>query len=145
MRNGNNMKTWFQNGLRTMMRRLVKHVISATRKSAVAMFLIMLGQPVWASTPYTCFTEEVSGISNGEFVNPEVKPFKINVSDDGVDFLANSFFQNLPMGTKDTSSHEQFRASFEPSAFIHFDYPYLNYGSVYSRNSVSLFAICRQF
>ena len=145
MRNGNNMKTWFRNGLSTMTRRLVKNVMSATRKSALAILMIMLVQPVWASTPYTCFTEEVFGISNGEFVNPEVKPFKINVSDDGVNFVADSFFHNLSIGTKDSSDHEQFRASFEPSAFIHFDYPYLNYGSVYSRNSVSLFAICRQF
>ena len=139
------MKTWFQNGLRTMTRRLIKYFISATRKSAFTMFLIMLVQPAWASTPYTCFTEEVSGISNGEFVNPEVKPFKINVSDDGVNFVADSFFHNLSIGTKDSSDHEQFRASFEPSAFIHFDYPYLYYGSAYPRNTVSLFAICRQF
>ena len=101
--------------------------------------------PAWASTPYTCFTEEMFGILNGEFVNPEVAPFKINVSDDCVNFVANSFFQNLSMGTKDTINHEQFQASFEPSAFIHFDYPYLHYGSVYPRNTVSLFAICRQF
>ena len=105
----------------------------------------MVLPPAWASTPYTCFTEEVSGISNGEFVNPEVKPFKINVSDDGVNFVADSFFHNLSIGTKDSSDHEQFRASFEPSAFIHFDYPYLYYGSAYPRNTVSLFAICRQF
>ena len=101
--------------------------------------------PAWASTPYTCFTEEVFGISNGEFVNPEVAPFKINVSDDGVNFVANSFFQNLPIGIKDSSNHEQFRASFEPSAFIHFNYPYLNYGSVYPRKSFSLEAICHKF
>ncbi len=107
--------------------------------------LTMLSQPVWASTPYTCFTKEVSGISNGEFVNPKVKPFKINVSDDGVNFVADSFFHNLSIGTKDSSDHEQFRASFEPPAFIHFDYPYLYYGSAYPRNTVSLFAICRQF
>ena len=56
--------------------------------------------PAWASTPYTCFTEEVFGILKAEFVNPEVAPFKINVSDDGVNFVANSFFQNLSMGTK---------------------------------------------
>ena len=105
----------------------------------------MLAQPAWASTPYTCFIDEVFGISNGEFVNPEVAPFKINVSDDGVNFVANKFFQNLPIGIKDSSNHEQFRASFEPSAFMHFDYPYLYFGSVYSRNSVSLYAICRQF
>ena len=102
-------------------------------------------QPVWASTPYTCFTKDVFGISNGEFVNPEVKPFKINVSDDGVDFVTNSFFLNLSMGTKDTSNHEQFRASFEPSEFINFDYSYLYCGSAYPRNAVSLYAICRQF
>ena len=107
--------------------------------------LTMLAQPAWASTPYTCFIDEVFGISNGEFVNPEVAPFKINVSDDGVNFVANKFFQNLPIGIKDSSNHEQFRASFEPSAFMHFDYPYLYFGSVYSRNSVSLYAICRQF
>ena len=107
--------------------------------------LTMLAQPLRTSTPYTCFAEEVSGISNGEFVNPEVKPFKINVSDDGVNFVADSFFHNLSIGTKDSSDHEQFRASFEPSAFIHFDYPYLYYGSAYPRNTVSLFAICRQF
>ena len=101
--------------------------------------------PAWASTPYTCFTEEVFGILKGEFVNPEVAPFKINVSDDGVNFVADSFFRNFSIGTKDSSDHEQFRASFEPSAFIHFDYPYLHYGSVYPRNTVSLFAICRQF
>ena len=139
------MKTWFQNGLRTMTRRLVKYVISATRKSAFAMFLIMLVQPAWASTPYTCFIEEVFGISNGEFVNPEVKPFKINVSDDGVNFVADSFFHNLSIGTKDSIDHEQFRASFEPSAFIHFDYPYLYFGSAYPRNSSSLAAICHKF
>ena len=110
-----------------------------------AIILTMLAQPVGASTPYTCFTEEVFGILNGEFVNPEVKPFKINVTDDGVNFVADSFFHNLSVGTKDTSDHEQFRASFEPSAFIHFDFPYLYYGSAYPRNTVSLFAICRQF
>ena len=145
MRNGNNMKTWFQNGLRTMTRCLVKYVMSATRKSALAILMIMLAQPVWASTPYTCFTKDIFGISNGEFVNPQVEPFKINVSDDGVDFVTNSFFQNLSMGTKDTSNHEQFRASFEPSAFINFDYPYLYYGSVYPRKSFSLEAICHKF
>ena len=145
MRNGNNMKTWFRNGLRTMTRRLVKHVISATRKSALAILMIMLVQPVWASTPYTCFTEEVFGISNGEFVNPQVEPFKTNVSDDGVNFVTNSFFQNLSMGTKNTNDHERFRASFETSAFIHFDYPYLYFGSAYPRNSFSLEAICHKF
>ena len=128
-----------------MTRRLIKYVISATRKSAFVMFLIMLVHPVWATTPYTCFTEEVFSNPNGEFVNPEVKPFKINVSDDGVNFVANRFFQNHSVGTKDTSNHEKFRASFEPSAFINFDYPYLYYGSVYPRNTVSLYAICRQF
>ena len=115
------------------------------RISVILIVLTMFAQQVWASTPYTCFTEEVFGISNGEFVNPEVKPFKINVSDDGVNFVANSFFHNLSIGTKDSSDHEQFRASFEPSAFIHLDYPYLYYGSAYPRNTVSLFAICRQF
>ena len=115
------------------------------RHIPTSIILAMLSQPVWASTPYTCFAEEVSGISNGEFVNPEVKPFKINVSDDGVNFVADSFFHNLSIGTKDSSDHEQFRASFEPSAFIHFDCPYLYYGSAYPRNTVSLFAICRQF
>ena len=145
MKNGNNMKTWFQNGLRTMTRCLVKYVMSATRKSALAILMIMLAQPVWASTPYTCFTKDIFGISNGEFVNPQVEPFKINVSDDGVNFVTNSFFQNLSMGTKDTSNHEQFRASFEPSAFINFDYPYLYYGSVYPRKSFSLEAICHKF
>ena len=145
MRNGNNMKTWFQNGLRTMTRRLVKYVMNATRKSALAFLMIMLAQPALASTLYTCFTKDVFGISNGEFVNPQVEPFKINVSDDGVDFVTNSFFQNLSMGAKDTSNHELFRASFEPSAFINFDYPYLYYGSVHPRNTVSLYAICRHF
>ena len=145
MRNGNNMKTWFQNGLRTMTRRLVKYVMSTTRKSALAILMIMLAQPALASTLYTCFTKDVFGISNGEFVNPQVEPFKINVSDDGVDFVTNSFFQNLSMGAKDTSNHEQFRASFEPSAFINFDYPYLYYVSVHPRNTVSLYAICRHF
>ena len=145
MRNGNNMKTWFQNGLRTMTRCLVKYVMSATRKSALAILMIMLAQPVWASTPYTCFTKDIFGISNGEFVNPQVEPFKINVSDDGVNFVTNSFFQNLSMGTKDTSNREQFHASFEPSSFIHFDYPYLSFGSAYPRNSFSLEAICHKF
>ena len=139
------MKTWFRNGLRTMTRRLVKYVMSATRKLALAFLMIMLAQPALASTLYTCFTKDVFGISNGEFVNPQVEPFKINVSDDGVDFVTNSFFQNLSMGTKDTSNHGQFRASFEPSAFINFDYPYLYYGSVYPRNSFSLEAICHKF
>ena len=107
--------------------------------------MTMLSQPAWASTTYTCFAEEVFGISSGEFVNPEVSPFKINVSDDGVNFVANSFFQNLSMSTKDTSNHEQFRALFEPSAFINFDYPYLYFGSAYPRNSFSLEAICHKF
>ena len=107
--------------------------------------LTMLAQPVWASTPYTRFTKEVSGISNGELVNPEVKPLEIDVSDDGVNFVADGFFHILSIGTKDSSNHEQFRASFEPSAFIHFDYPYLYFRSVHPRNSVSLFAICRKF
>ena len=139
------MKTWFRNGLRTMTCRLVKHVMSAARKSALAILMIMLAQPALASTLYTCFTKEVFGISNGEFVNPEVKPFKINVSDDGVNFVADSFFHNLSIGTKDSIDHEQFRASFEPSAFIHFDYPYLYFGSAYPRNSSSLAAICHKF
>ena len=145
MKNGSNMKTWFQNGLRNMTRRLVKYVMSATRKSALAILMIMLAQPVWASTPYTCFTKDIFGISNGEFVNPQVEPFKINVSDDGVNFVTNSFFQNLSMGTKDTSNREQFRALFEPSSFIHFDYLYLYFGSAYPRNSFSLDAICHKF
>ena len=115
------------------------------RTSGIFIVFMIFVQQVWASTPYTCFAEEVSGISNGEFVNPEVKPFKINVSDDGVNFVADSFFHNLSIGTKDSSNHEQFRASFEPSAFIHFDYPYLYYGSVYPRNSFSLEAICHKF
>ena len=80
MKNGNNMKTWFQNGLRNMTRRLVKYVMSATRKSALAILMIMLAQPALASTLYTCFIKDVFGISNGEFVNPQVEPFKINVS-----------------------------------------------------------------
>ena len=67
------------------------------RISGILIVFMIFVQPVWASTPYTCFTEEVSGISNGEFVNPEVAPFKINVSDNGVNFVANSFFQNLSM------------------------------------------------
>ena len=74
------MKTWFQNGLRNMTRRLVKYVMSATRKSALAILMIMLAQPALASTLYTCFIKDVFGISNGEFVNPQVEPFKINVS-----------------------------------------------------------------
>ena len=139
------MKTWFRNGLSGLKRNSISQFTGVMRPSSFLYFLIMLSQPVWASTPYTCFTEEVSGISNGEFVNPEVKPFKINVSDDGVNFVADSFFHNLSIGTKDSSDHEQFRASFEPSAFMHFDYPYLYYGSVYPRNTVSLFAICRQY
>ena len=145
MRNGNNMKTWFQNGLRTMTSRLVKYVMNATRKLALAFLMIMLAQPALASTLYTCFTKDVFGISNGEFVNPQVEPFKINVSNDGVNFVTNSFFQNLSMGTKDTSNREQFHASFEPSSFIHFDYPYLYFGSAYPRNSFSLEAICHKF
>ena len=145
MRNGNNMKTWFQNGLRTMTRRLVKYVMSTTHKSALAILMIMLAQPALASTLYTCFTKDVFGISNGEFVNPQVEPFKINVSDDGVNFVTNSFFRNLSMVAKDTNDHERFRASFEPSSFIHFDYPYLYFGSAYPRNSFSLEAICRHF
>ena len=128
-----------------MTRRLVKYVMSTTRKSALAILMIMLAQPALASTLYTCFTKDVFGISNGEFVNPEVTPFKINVSDDGVNFVANSSFQNLSMGTKDTSNHEQFRASFEPSVFINFDYPCLYFGSVYPRSSFSLDAICHKF
>ena len=139
------MKTWFRNGLSALKRNSISQFTSVMRPSSFLLFLIMLSQTAWASTPYTCFTEEVSGISNGEFVNPEVKPFKINVSDDGVNFVADSFFHNLSIGTKDSSDHEEFRASFEPSAFIHFDYPYLYYGSAYPRNTVSLFAICRQF
>ena len=139
------MKTWFRNGLNDLKRNSISQFTSVMRPSAFLLFSVMLVQQVWASTPYTCFAEEVSGISNGEFVNPEVKPFKINVSDDGVNFVADSFFHNLSIGTKDSSDHEQFRASFEPSAFIHFDYPYLYYGSAYPRNTVSLFAICRQF
>ena len=139
------MKTWFRNGLSDLKRNSIIQFTGVMRPSSFLLFLIMLSQPAWASTPYTCFTEEVFGISNGEFVNPEVKPFKINVSDDGVNFVADSFFRNLSIGTKDSSDHEQFRASFEPSAFIHFDYPYLYYGSAYPRNTVSLFAICRQF
>ena len=145
MRNGNNMKTWFQNGLRTMTRRLVKYVMSTTRNSALAILMIMLAQPALASTLYTCFTKDVFGISNGEFVNPQVEPFKINVSDGGVNFVADSFFHNLSIGTKDSIDHEQFRASFEPSAFIHFDYPYFYFGSAYLRNSSSLAAICHKF
>ena len=109
------------------------------------MIFTMFSQPALASTLYTCFTKDVFGISNGEFVNPQVEPFKINVSDDGVNFVTNSFFQNLSMGRKDTSNHEQFRASFEPSAFFHFDYPYLYFGSAYPRNSFSLEAICHKF
>ncbi len=139
------MKTWFRNGPSDLKRNSISQFTGVMRPSSFLLFLIMLSQPAWASTPYTCFTEEVFGISNGEFVNPEVKPFKINVSDDGVNFVADSFFHNLSIGTKDSSNHEQFRASFEPSAFIHFDYPYLYYGSAYPRNTVSLFAICRQF
>ena len=139
------MKTWFRNGLSTMTRRLVKNVMSATRKSALAILMIMPVQPVWASTPYTCFTKDVFGISNGEFVNPEVKPFKINVSDNGVNFVTNSFFRNLSMVAKDTNDHERFRALFETSAFIHFDYPYLYFGSAYPRDSFSLEAICHKF
>ena len=139
------MKTWFRNGPSDLKRNSISQFTGVMRPSSFLLFLIMLSQPAWASTPYTCFTEEVFGISNGEFVNPEVKPFKINVSDDGVNFVADSFFHNLSIGTKDSSDHEQFRASFEPSAFIHFDYPYLYFGSVYPRNTVSLFAICRQF
>mgnify|MGYP001167015003 FL=1 len=139
------MKTWFRNGLNALNGHSTNQLTDVMRPLAFLLFLIMLGQPAWASTPYTCFAEQVSGISNGEFVNPEVKPFKINVSDDGVNFVADSFFHNLSIGTKDSSDHEQFRASFEPSAFIHFDYPYLYYGSAYPRNTVSLFAICRQF
>ena len=115
------------------------------RISGILIVFMIFLQPALASTTYTCFTKEVFGISNGEFVNPEVSPFKINVSDDGVNFVANSFFQNLSMGTKDSSDHEQFRASFEPSAFIHFDYPYLYFGSAYPRNSSSLEAICHKF
>ena len=115
------------------------------RISGIFIVFMIFVQPAWAATPYTCFAEEVSGISNGEFVNPEVKRFEINVSDKGVNFVADSFFQNLPIGTKDSSDHEQFRASFEPSAFIHFDYPYLYFGSVYPRNSFSLEAICHKF
>ena len=145
MKNGSNMKTWFQNGLRTMTRRLVKYGMSATRKSALAILMIMLAQPVWASTPYTCFTKDVFGISNVEFVNPEVKPFKINVSDNGVNFVTNSFFRSLSMVTKDTNDHERFRVSFERSSFIHFDYPYLCFGSAHPRNSFSLKAICHKF
>ena len=145
MRNGNNMKTWFQNGLRTMTSRLVKYVMNATRKLALAFLMIMLAQPALASTLYTCFTKDVFGISNGEFVNPQVEPFKINVSDNGVNFVADSFFHNLSIGTKDSSDHEQFRASFEPSTFINFDYPYLYFGSAYPRNSFSLEAICHKF
>ena len=110
-----------------------------------ALILTMLAQPASASTTYTCFTEEVFGISNGEFVNPEVSPFKINVSDDGVNFVANSFIQKLSMGTKDTSDHEQFRASFEPSAYIHFDYPYHYFGSAYPRKSFNLDTFCHKF
>ena len=139
------MKTWFRNGPSDLKRNSISQFTGVMRPSSFLLFLIMLSQPAWASTPYTCFTEQVSGISNGEFVNPEVKTFKINVSDDGVNFVADSFFRNLSIGTKDSSDHEQFQASFEPSAFIHFDYPYLYYGSVYPRNTVSLFAICRQF
>ena len=139
------MKTWFRNGPSDLKRNSISQFTGVMRPSSFLLFLIMLSQPAWASTPYTCFTEQVSGISNGEFVNPEVKTFKINVSDDGVNFVADSFFRNLSIGTKDSSDHEQFRASFEPSAFIHFDYPYLYYGSAYPRNTVSLFAICRQF
>jgi len=54
--------------------------MSATRKSALAILMIMLAQPALASTLYTCFIKDVFGISNGEFVNPQVEPFKINVS-----------------------------------------------------------------
>ena len=60
--------------------------------------------PAWASTPYTCFTEEVFGISNGEFVNPEVRRFKINVSDDGVNFVENSFFRNFSISDLDAEA-----------------------------------------
>ena len=115
------------------------------RISGILIVFMIFLQPALASTPYTCFTKDVFGISNGEFVNPEVKPFKINVSDGGVNFVADSFFHNLSIGTKDSIDHEQFRASFEPSAFIHFDYPYLYFGSVYPRNSFSLEAICHKF
>ena len=89
------MKTWFRNGLNALNGHSTNQLTDVMRPSAFLLFLIMLGQPAWASTPYTCFAEQVSGISNGEFVNPEVKPFKINVSDDGVNFVADSFFQNL--------------------------------------------------
>ena len=139
------MKTWFRNGLNALNGHSTNQLTDVMRPSSFLLFLIMLSQPAWASTPYTCFTEEVFGILKGEFVNPEVAPFKINVSDDGVNFVADSFFHNLSIGTKDSSDHEQFQASFEPSAFIHFDYPHFYYGSVYPRNTVSLFAICRQF
>ncbi len=145
MRNGKNMKTWSQNGLNALNGHPTNQLTGVMHPSAFLMVIIMLVQPAWASTNYTCFKEEVFGISNGEFVNPEVKPFKINVSDDGVKFFTNSFFQNLSMGTKDTNNNEQFRASFEPSAFIHFDYPYFNFGSAYPRNSFSLDAICHKF
>ena len=145
MRNGKNMRTWFLKGLSASQGHSHSRLTGEVRPLACLLFIIMLVQPAWASTTYTCFEEKVSGISNGVFVNPEAKPFKINVSDDGVNFVANSFFQNLSMGAKDTSNHEQFRASFEPSAFIHFDYPYLYFGSAYPRNSFSLEAICHKF
>ena len=145
MRNGKNMRTWFLKGLSASQGHSHSRLTGEMRPLACLLFIIMLVQPAWASTTYTCFTKEVFGISNGEFVNPEVKPFKINVSDDGVNFVADSFFHNLSIGTKDSIDHEQFRASFEPSAFIHFDYPYLYYGSVYPRNSFSLEAICHKF
>ena len=139
------MKTWFRNGLNALKRNSISQFTSVMRPSAFLLFSVMLVQQVWASTPYTCFAEEVSGISNGEFVNPEVKPFKINVSDNGVNFVTNSFFRSLSMVTKDTNDHERFRVSFERSSFIHFDYPYLCFGSAHPRNSFSLKAICHKF
>ena len=139
------MRTWCLNGLSASERHSPSRLTGVMRPLACLLFMVTLVQPALASTTYTCFTKEVFGISNGEFVNPEVSPFKINVSDVGANFVANSFFQNLSMGTKDSSDHEQFRASFEPSTFINFDYPYLYFGSAYPRNSFSLEAICHKF
>ena len=62
MRNGNNMKTWFRNGLRTMTCRLVKYVMSVARKSALAILMIMLVQPVWASE----IIDQIGGWSSGK-------------------------------------------------------------------------------
>ena len=145
MRNGKNMRTWCLNGLSASERHSPSRLTGVMRPLACLLFMVTLVHTAWASTTYTCFAEEVFGISKGGFVDPEVSPFKIDVSDGGVNFVANSFFQNLSMGTKDSSDHEQFRASFEPSAFIHFDYPYLYFGSAYPRNSSSLEAICHKF